>query len=227
MSRLWDCAWIAVLSRGAERGNVDGFATFERSIFNRNDRGKERAGQPGVDWFGIDADGVSLFQMECCSVMREGRGERERYICHQAEHVGDMVSRTDPRPTQFLPHWLILIDPSESVFVYSPVNRALVRPHQHARPRTSYPHLRQFSTSPSLNPTTRALKEISSLSRHRPPSSTIPPIRISSPAPFCPFYNPLRLIVGLLLPSFYCPPSPPRSPPQPSLITPSPFSIGI
>ena len=103
------------------------------------------------------------------------------------------------------------------MLVYSPVSRALSRPHHHARPRTSYPHLCQLSSSSSLNPTTRAFKEISSLSRHRP-SSTIPSIRISFPTPFCSFYPPLRLIISHFLPSFYCPPSPPRTPPQPPLI---------
>ena len=149
---------------------------------------------------------------------------RGNYICHQW-HVGDVVSRTDPRSTQFLRLWLI--ERSEAVFVYSPVSRALVRPHHHARPRTSYSHLRQLSSPSSLYPKTRAFKEISSLSRHRSSSSTIPSIRIPFPTPFCSFYRPFRLIVSHFLPSFCCPPSPPRPPPQPSLIPSSPFSICI
>jgi hypothetical protein len=121
----------------------------------------------------------------------------------------------------------VLIDPSEAVFVYSPVSRALVRPHHHARPRTSNTHLRQLSPASSLNPTTRALKEISSLSRHHSSSSTIPSTRISFTTLFCSFNCPLCLIVSRFLPPFCCPPSPPSPPPQPSLIPPSPFSIRI
>jgi len=142
---------------------------------------------------------------------------RGSYICHQETRGWCGITHGSSLDAFFstVVDWV----------VYSPVLRALVRPHHHARPRTPYAHLRKLSYSSPFYPTTRALKEISSLSRHRPP--TIPPIRISFTTPFSSFYSPLRLIVSHFLPSLYCPPSPPHPPPQPSPIPPSPYSIRI